>query len=203
MHKRERWDSDFYVEPQWVTQALLEAITFRGPIHDPAAGTGNIVTVAREFGYEATGSDKVDRRRGFPVQNFLTDRMFHRSLVFNAPYGQNEAFIAHALEMSGEFAALVRLPFLAGQKRWRSLYSIHPPIRVLILAERASLPPGDSDIPAEGGTTDYCWIYWQPDYRGATAIEWLPPRSARVPADAQTAVKNPTRQHFQAIGEEA
>ena len=39
LHKRERWDSDFYVEPGWVSEALFKAVIFKGPIHDPAAGT--------------------------------------------------------------------------------------------------------------------------------------------------------------------
>jgi hypothetical protein len=185
MHKRERWDSDFYVEPEWAVEALLKAVTFRGPIHDPAAGTGTIVRVAQQFGYEATGADLVDRGRGFPVQNFLHDRMYHRALVFNAPYKLNEEFIRHALRMGSEFAALVRVPFLNGQERYWNLFLVHPPTRVLILSERASLPPGGTDIPAKGGTSDYTWIYWNPDYCGPTTIEWLPPRTtSRAPKTA-------------------
>jgi hypothetical protein len=103
--------------------------------------------------------------------------MFHRTLVFNAPYKLNEAFIAHALRRGSELAALVRIPFLNGQERYWSLYSVHPPTRVLILSERASLPPGDTHIPASGGTSDYTWLYWDPDHCGPTIIEWLPPRT--------------------------
>jgi hypothetical protein len=178
MHKRERWDSDFYIEPEWAVEALFEEITFTGSVHDPAAGTGTIVRVARRFGYEATGADLIDRGRGFSVQDFLTDRTPRQGLVFNAPYRLNEAFIKYALKVGTEVAAIVRLPFLAGQDRWRRLYSVHPPARVLILAQRPSMPPGDTDVPAEGGTTDYCWIHWLIAYTGNTVIQWLPPRSA-------------------------
>jgi hypothetical protein len=96
--------------------------------------------------------------------------------VFNAPYRKNEAFIAHGLEVANEVVAIVRVPFLAGQKRWQSLYSLHPPTTVLILAQRPSMPPGDSNIPAKGGTTDYCWIHWRRGWSGNTVIHWLPPR---------------------------
>jgi hypothetical protein len=178
LHKRERWEDDFYVEPEWAVEALFAAISFAGPVHDPAAGTGTIVRVALRFGYEATGADLVDRGRGFSVRNFLTDWTPRRALVFNAPYGLNEAFIEHGLKVGIEVAAIVRLPFLAGQERWRTLYSAHPPARVLILAERPSMPPGDTDIPARGGTTDYCWVHWLIAYTGKTVIQWLPPRSA-------------------------
>ena len=103
-HKRARWESDFYVEPAWAVEALFEALRFKGPIHDPAAGSGTIVQVARRFGYEATGSDIVDRGRGFPVRDFLTDQTPRETLIFNAPYRLNEAFIDHGLQVAGEVA---------------------------------------------------------------------------------------------------
>jgi hypothetical protein len=147
---------------------------------DPRSGRryGTIVRVARQFGYEATGADLKDRGHGFSVQDYLKDCMYHRTLVFNAPYSKNEAFLKHARLMADEIAALVRLPFLAGQERWRSLYAIQPPGRVLILSERPSCPPGDTDVPANGGTTDYCWLYFNRDHSGPSTIEWLPPRAA-------------------------
>ena len=38
--KHKRWPSDFYVEPEWTVEALFDALRFKGPIHDPAAGYG-------------------------------------------------------------------------------------------------------------------------------------------------------------------
>jgi hypothetical protein len=179
-HERARWADDFYIEPAWAVEVLFDAIRFRGPIHDPAAGSGTIVRVAQEYGYQATGADLVDRGRGFPVRDFLTDQTRRASLVFNAPYGLNEAFIAHANLVASEFAAIVRLSFLAGQERQRALYSSIRPSRVLILAQRPSMPPGDTDVPAKGGTTDYCWIHWRRHGCSPTILEWLPPRSPRA-----------------------
>jgi hypothetical protein len=197
LHRRERWDSDFYVEPEWAVEALFEAVTFAGSVHDPAAGSGTIPRVAARFGYEATGTDLIDRGRGFPVQNFLNDWTPRQALVFNAPYGLNEAFIEHGLKVGTEVAAIVRLPFLAGQERWRTLYSVHPAARVLIMAERPSMPPGDTDVPARGGTTDYCWIYWRCCHRGGTVVQWLPPRPVVRPA-TRTAHRNQTPARRQA-----
>src|SRR5215813_7018792 len=39
--------NDRYIEPQWCSRRLLEEESFVGTIHDPAAGTGRILTSAR------------------------------------------------------------------------------------------------------------------------------------------------------------
>jgi hypothetical protein len=174
--KRARWPADFYIEPDWVVRALFGATPFDEPVHDPAAGFGNIVNVAREHGYEATGSDLVDRGYGFPEQEFLTDWTRRPTLIFNAPYRKNEAFVAHGLEVADTVAAVVRVPFLCGQKRYWKLYSVARPALVLILSERPSMPPGGTNIKPRGGTADYCWVIWRRSHRGPSLIEWLPPR---------------------------
>jgi hypothetical protein len=174
--KRVRWPADFYIEPPWVTEQLLDAVLFEEPIHDPAAGFGTIVNVAKASGYEATGSDLVDRGYDYPVQDFLTDWTRRSALIFNAPYRKNEAFIAHGLEVADAVAAVVRVPFLCGQKRYWKLYSIARPAVVLILSERPSMPPGGTNIKPKGGTADYCWVVWRRSHRGPSLIDWLPPR---------------------------
>jgi hypothetical protein len=179
--KRDRWDSDFYVEPAWCVEAFFEACQLTGPIHDPCCGSGTIPTVARQYGYEATGADLVDRGIGAPQIDFLQDTTRRAALVFNAPYKLNELFIAHALTVADEVAALVRVTFLNGQERYRQLYATTPPTTIFILAQRPSMPPGGTDIPAKGGTTDYAWLYWR---RGAAPGPpvWLAPRPGARPA---------------------
>jgi hypothetical protein len=67
---------------------------------------------------------------------------------------------------------VVRLPFLSGQKRLQSLYRVHPPRAVIVLSKRPSMPPGGTDIPARGGTSDYSWCVWQHGYEGPTELRW-------------------------------
>jgi hypothetical protein len=91
-----------------VTEQLLAAVTFRGPIQDPCCGSGRIPPVARGFGYEATGSDIVDRGFGVGDVDFFTDTTLRATLIFNPPSGRNTdptlstRFILHALKVAEE-----------------------------------------------------------------------------------------------------
>ena len=59
-----RVDRDFYVEPRWVVELLLDVETFEGAVYDPACGSGTIPSVCLQRGIPATGSDIVHRGFG-------------------------------------------------------------------------------------------------------------------------------------------
>jgi hypothetical protein len=121
--------------------------------------------------------------------NFLTDMRPRVTLVFNPPgkpKGEpnwRDLSIAHALEVAiAAVAVIVPIPTLAGQDHYSDFFKPYPPQLVLICARRPSMPPGGTDIPAKGGTTDYCWIIWRRNKAGEWAkrasgsvIDWLPP----------------------------
>lgn len=175
LHARERWPDDWYVEPAWSVDLLFDHVRFSGAIHDPCCGCGTIPKVAAARGYFAGGSDLVDRGFGEAPVDFLQDFTRRDNLVFNAPYRLNEPFIAHALDRSDRgVAALVRMPFLAGQRRLQTLFGKIPPESVVVLSRRPSMPPGGTDIPAKGGTTDYAWIVWRRPYDNSriTSLRW-------------------------------
>jgi hypothetical protein len=174
-HKHERWDRDWYVEPRWASAALFAAVRFKGPIHDPCCGEGRIVESARTAGYSATGSDIADRGFGETGVDFLADTTPRETLVFNPPSALTERFITHALEVAAEAVVLiVPVPFLCSQRRHR-LFTEHPPKCIYFHSRRPSMPPGGTEIPAAGGTTDYCWIDWWKGRRGPTEAKWLAP----------------------------
>jgi hypothetical protein len=176
LHRRERWAGDYYVEPAWAVEALFDALIFAGPIHDPAQGSGTIPRVARDYGFEASGSDLVARNGHPGGVDFLADDTPRSTLIFNAPYKLNEPFIKHALAVAANgVAAIVRVPFLCGQRRYTELFTPHPPAIVLMLPQRPSMPPGESGIPAKGGTADYCWIIWRIGFQGRSVIQWAAP----------------------------
>jgi hypothetical protein len=117
--KQARDPNDWYQEPQWCSAQLFATVRFIGPIHDPACGEGRIVKAAREAGYAATGANIVDRGFGEVCVDFLTDDRPRTTLVFNAPYKLNEAFIAHGFKVATEaMAMIVRVPSLCGQERF-------------------------------------------------------------------------------------
>src|SRR5208282_5190194 len=60
-HIWQRDQHDWYIEPEWTSARLFKEVVFRGPVYDPACGSGRIVKAAREAGYQADGSDIVRR----------------------------------------------------------------------------------------------------------------------------------------------
>ena len=95
----------------------------------------------------------------------------------------SEAFARHALTLSSARVCLL-LPskWLASQARYR-LFTVSPPLAVLHLCQRPSMPPGDriaamGNRAFRGGMVDYCWIVWDVTRAvapGETRTVWLPP----------------------------
>ena len=54
---------DFYATPDWVTEALLRNVQFRGRVWEPCCGTGAITTVLQRHGYDVTSTDIRDAAR--------------------------------------------------------------------------------------------------------------------------------------------
>jgi hypothetical protein len=189
-----RQDHDFYVDPEWCTQLLLDAENFSGNVWDPACGQGSILNACMQNGIKATGSDLVDRGCGHTPVDFLKQRE-HRpmvspvgNIICNPPFKQAEAFIRQALELVGppprwwgsrrtaKVAMLVQEKFLFSQRR-HALFKDHPPAAIYFLSTRPSMPPGHllarGAVKAAGGSVNYCWIVWQRGYRGPPTCGWL------------------------------
>lgn len=166
---------DWYVEDAACVDKLLDAVSFVGPIYDPACGAGTIPTVCRRRGLIATGADIADRGFGETGINFLDDARSRMNIVSNPPYKDAERFILHALKVTKrKIAMLVRLAFLESQGRYKRLFIPHPPAQVLVFATRPSMPPGGTAVAAKGGKVAYCWCVWACDHEGDTRIGWLP-----------------------------
>jgi hypothetical protein len=146
---------DFYTTPNWVTEALLRHMRFRGPIWEPCCGGGAISTVLATHGYEVVSSDIADCGFGTPGVDFLASRSVRdgcRSIITNPPYGEAAVhegqprspkamldFLRHALALTasvqGQLALLVRLQWIAG-KRVAEVMAAAPFAAVLVLTQR-------------------------------------------------------------------
>ena len=62
---------DFYATPNWVTEALLRHVQFRGRVWEPCCGTGAITSVLQRHGYDVTSTDIADHGFGTPGVDFL------------------------------------------------------------------------------------------------------------------------------------
>jgi hypothetical protein len=63
-HDRE--GRDFYATPNWVTEALLRHVRFRGPVWEPCCGDGAMSTVLEAHHYKVVSTDIADRGFGPP-----------------------------------------------------------------------------------------------------------------------------------------
>jgi hypothetical protein len=170
----ERHENDWYKESRYSIDALLDAEPFIGPIWDPACGGGNIPTACRDRGYEAIGSDIKDRGFGTTGVDFLMSDRRVDKIVSNPPYGIIQPWIERCLQVTtGKVAILARLALLEGKARG-AWFPSTPLARVWVHSSRVSMPPGDSDAPAKGGSVAFAWFVFEHGNAGPPTIGWLP-----------------------------
>jgi len=189
------WDrdqNDWYVEPAWCVDLLLDAERFVGSVWDPACGGGNIVNVCGARGMIAYGSDivlRTEKRVGGPRafasierHDFLGMEPFHPwcehyNIITNPPYGEAMEFIRKALSIARfKVAVLVQQQFPYSQGR-HELFTTTPLARLYFLSSRPSMPPGAAlaagTVTAKGGKTDYLWMVFDHDHKGPPTAHWL------------------------------
>jgi len=215
-HKK-RHPYDWYVDEPWCARQLADALygftleqEAGEAIWDPCCGSGRTMDTFVERGHEVYLSDIVCNvdwslfeggEAEWPVffgADFLERESAPApcSIVGNPPYSYrkvqgvliSELFARHALKLTARRVCLL-LPskWLASQSRYR-LFTEHPPIAVLHLCQRPSMPPGDrieamGNRAFRGGMVDYCWIVWdvtRPARLGETRTVWLPPLGSPI-----------------------
>lgn len=165
--------SDYYVEPRWCVDALLDAESFTGLSWDPSCGEGNIPKAMINRGLPCLGSDIASRGYGETNISFFDIQKEIDNIISNPPYGIIEKYIYHSLSMAkNKVAILARLALLEGQKR-SQLFTKTPLARVLVSRRRISMPPGGSNIKATGGTVAYAWFVWEQGHAGSPVVGWF------------------------------
>lgn len=185
---------DWYVEPAWCVDALLDAEKFDGLIWDPAAGLGTIPSQCIRYGYDALATDVAGNRPGslMPVASldFLgpgalavarNEENRIGAIICNPPFKLSVPFALRAVNVvrPAKVAMLQRINFLTSRGRFRALFEPCPPSMVYILTERPSMLPGPMVVAGEiprNGTEDYAWFVWDRARTGSSSIAWLPPR---------------------------
>jgi hypothetical protein len=170
-------DNDYYVEPPWIVDALLDAeeIPLGTICWDPSCGGGNIPDRAYARGIQCGGSDVVDRGYGYAADFFGFERPLGDAsvIISNPPFGVMERYVRHALSLvSGRVIILARLAFLESQTR-ASFFAETPLARVWVSRRRASMPPGGTDIKAKGGSIPFAWFVWAHGHHGPPTIGWI------------------------------
>jgi hypothetical protein len=166
---------DFYPTPRWATFALIENEPFVGEIWECACGDGAMSDVLIETGNPVRSSDLYDRGYGEIGHDFLNTQRKCSNIITNPPFHSAEGFVASALQQSQKkFALLLRLAFLEGANRTRTIFNCHPPSRVWVFSERITFYPKGVKVTGSG-TTAYAWFVWDKDHSGKTELNWFNP----------------------------
>lgn len=165
---------DFFPTPAWATHALIDNEDFKGDIWESACGNGAMSNVLEKAGPYVRSSDLYDRGYGEAGVDFLETSDRAENIVTNPPYNAAEGFVRTGLTASNKkFALLLRLAFLEGANRQRSIFSVCPPSRVWVFSERITFYPAGA-TPKGSGTTAYAWFVWDKDSTG-TELKWFKP----------------------------
>jgi hypothetical protein len=166
---------DFFPTPAWATYALIDNEPFEGDIWESACGNGAMSEVLEQTGQAVRSTDLFDRGYGEAGVDFLTPAGRAANIVTNPPYNAAEGFVRSGLKAADrKFALLLRLAFLEGANRKRTIFTDAPPSRVWVFSERITFYPAGA-VQKGTGTTAYAWFVWDKDAAGSTELRWFEP----------------------------
>ena len=126
-------------------------------------------------GMRIISSDLYDRGFGEPGHDFLTSDRRAANIITNPPFHSAEGFVAQCLNLAeAKFALLLRLAFLEGANRTRTIFHKIPPARVWVFSERITFYPKGAMV-AGSGTTVYAWFVWDKAHSASTELKWFKP----------------------------
>jgi hypothetical protein len=128
---------DFFPTPRWATFALIENERFRGNIWECARGDGAMSRVLAETSQPIRSTDLYDRGYGTPGVDFLAAQSEADNIITNPPFNCAEGFVVSGLRQAKyKLALLLRLAFLEGGNRGKTIFTNSPPSRVWVFSER-------------------------------------------------------------------
>lgn len=155
-------DPDFYPTPAWCVHRLLEAVALPdGWWLEPAVGDGAIVqAVDSRIGctprckwktFDIRQTEAAMYVRDFLAMDPPEDPMFD-GIITNPPYNQALEFVRLSIKWSPIVVMLLRLNWIASQKR-HAFIREHPP-DVYVLPNRPSFTGRGTD------SIEYAWFVW-------------------------------------------
>jgi len=166
---------DFFPTPPWATFALIDNETFEGDIWECACGDGTMSRVLEQTGRPVYSSDLYKRGYGDHGLDFLRPLRSADNIITNPPYNCAEGFVASGVKHARrKFALLLRLAFLEGANRAKTIFAKNPPSRVWVFSERITCYPAGAEVKGSG-TTAYAWFVWDKNAPGSTELRWFKP----------------------------
>jgi len=166
---------DFYPTPAWATHALIDNEKFSGEIWESACGNGAMSSVLKEASSNVVSTDLYNRGYGDYGLDFLSSNRKSDNIITNPPYNSAEGFVRSGIRCANrKFALLLRLAFLEGVNRQRTIFTEAPPARVWVFSERITFYPAGA-VKKGSGTTAYAWFVWDKEANGSTELKWFKP----------------------------
>lgn len=166
---------DFFPTPEWATFALIDNEKFEGDIWECACGDGAMSRVLEQTDQSVISTDLYDRGYGEAGLDFLEASKPRNNIITNPPYNCAEGFVATGVPLARKkFALLLRLAFLEGANRAKTIFAQLPPSRVWVFSERITFYPAGAERKGSG-TTAYAWFVWDKDAPGRTELKWFKP----------------------------
>jgi len=179
------WEKfEFFPTPPWATRALfvhsLYGFRQAASVWEPCAGLGHMSVVLGEFFADVRATDVYnyptdDGRDGESLGierfDFLDPLAVHRSapvdwIITNPPFGEAPKMLNMALATARVGVAfLLRMQWLEGGDRFRTVYADRAPTFVAPFVERVPMCEGGCD-PAGSSATMYAWFVWRRDAKG-------------------------------------
>ena len=175
---KNRQVNDAYFTPTDTVLDFLhvqDVLTKSMSILEPCCGNGQISRNLIASGYkDVTSSDLIDY--GYePAKtgvDFLKIRKNYDAIITNPPYKHATDMVNHALTLSPVVVMLLRLSYLEGIERARTVWKNTPLHRVYICSHRPSMYAVDHTGPRKGGFVAYAWYVWKQDST-ERRIEWI------------------------------
>ena len=179
--KEEREPNDFYATDPIAVDFLVKEVELPKQILEPACGSGCLSVRLEELGHDVKSCDLVDRGFGDVCDFFaMTEPPFEGdfAIVTNPPYKYAKEFVLHSLDLvpDGSLVCMfLKTTFAEGKGRYKDLFSIYPPIKVLQCVERI-LCAKNADFTYRrrfGSSIAYAWWVWKKGYKGFTILDWI------------------------------
>ena len=172
---------DLYTTPPWAIRALLSREKFSGNIVDAGCGTGNIVNVLVDQGYDRDDITTIDKYdQGYKDLDVLLDYADFDpyetvdNIVSNPPFLLFTPFVLKSLKLATKKVAIfARINSLETEKRYKAIHRDNPPSKIYSFVNRVKCAKGGEDGKNDGSVM-YCWLVWDFSYgSGATTFEWV------------------------------
>jgi len=179
---KERETNDFYATSPVAIDLLKKKIDLPKQILEPACGAGHLSVRLEELGHEVKSCDLIDRGYGEQMDFFtMTEPPFEGdfAIVTNPPYKYALEFCKHSLDLvpNGSLVCMfLKTTFAEGKGRYKDLFCISPPHKVLQCVERVLCAKnGDFDYMRQhgGSAVSYAWWVWKKGFNGQTTLDWI------------------------------